>query len=410
MSWKENIAQPFRLITGDGKEWNPLQMESTNVFSYDFNVSEFEFPEVSGTKVDRRLPKGRRFPIDVYFQGDDNINQAEAFRLSANDTRPWIIFHPVFGRLDGHPISIKFDSSGMNTTQVTIDFVESITEDGPRITQDLANTTIASAQKALDEANIVVSENVTPEISDVTYMASNTNKIYEDSSGFISDSSISAEYQNAFTKASTVINIAIGNASFDITTIQNFITYPFLFADSVQNRFIVFLKQLDTLTTSINTLTTTNKKTIFENFKSSVLLAMVKSCVAPNGNEYQNAPDIFDIITQLISSYNQFIIELNSLQSINGTFFGAFIPNYTLQNELNFAVNFAVSNLYQIALNAQQARIVTLEKDSNVIIQTHRFYGLDIEDVNLNRFIDTNSVSLNELIQLKKGRELVYYV
>lgn len=410
MSWKENISQPFRLITGDGKEYNPLQMESTNVYSYDFNVSEFEFPEVSGTKVDRRLPKGRRFPIDIYFQGADNIDQAEGFRLSANDTRPWIIFHPVFGRLDGHPVSIKFDSSGINTTQITIDFVESITEDGPRITQDLANTTIASAQKALDEANVVVSENVTPEISDVTYMASNTNKIYEDSSGFISDSSISAEYQNAFTKASTVINTAIGNASFDITTIQNFITYPFIFADSVQNRFIVFLKQLDTLTTSIDTLTTTNKKTIFENFKSSVLLAMVKSCVAPNGDEYQNAPDVLDVITQLISSYNQFINELNSLQSINGTILGAFIPNYTLQNELNFAVNFAVANLYQIALNAQQARIVTLEKDSNVIIQTHRFYGLDVEDVNLNRFIDTNSVSLNELIQLKKGRELVYYV
>lgn len=410
MAWTEKIQQPFRIITGDGKEWQPLQMESTNTFSYDFNVSEFEFPEVSGTKVDRRLPKGRRFPLEFYFQGEENIEEGEAFRISCNDLRPWVVFHPVYGRIDGHPISITFDNTGINIVKVTTDFVESISEDGPQITQDFTATTVAVADASAELANEVVSAAVVPTVTDVNYMSDSVNQMYAASSGSISDSNISAQYQNAFTKASNSINSAIGDASFGISTIQNFITYPFLFSTSVQNRLTVLVEQAKTLTTSIANLTDTNKKTIFENFKSSVLVAMVKTVVTPQDGDYLNAPDIFSVIEILIDTYNEFIEEMSQLQSQNGTFFQAFIPDYTLQSELNYAVNFAVSNLYQIALQAAQERIIYLEKDSNVIIQTHRFYGLDIEDVNLNRFIETNNVSLNELVQLKKGREIVYYV
>jgi hypothetical protein len=409
MSWKDKIEQPFRIITGDGKEWIPLQMENTNTFSYNFNISEFEFPEVTGTKVDRRLPKGRRFPLEFYFQGDDNIDQGESFRISANDLRPWIIFHPVYGRIDGHPISITFDNSGINIVKVITEFVESITDDGPRITEDFGESAFSSGEE-VEELASSITEGISPTVSDVNLMADTTSQMFEDAKGSISDSNVASEYQNVFTQATNEINSAIGNASFGIQTVQNFITYPYLFTQSVQNRLVVLVEQANILSKSIVNLTDKNKKTFFESFKSTLLVAMVKSAVTPNENDYQNAPDVLNVITILIDTYNNFIKELNFLKSENGVEIDSYNPDYNLQNELNYNVNYAVSNLLQIALTAQQERVIYLENDSNVIVQTHRFYGLDIEDVNLNRFISTNNVSLNELTQLKKGRKIVYYV
>lgn len=410
MAWTDKINNPLRIITGDGKEWLPLAMEQSNQYSYEFNVSEFEFPEVSGTLVDRGLPKGRRFPLEIYFNGAENVEQGEAFRISANDPREWVVFHPIYGRIDGHPISIGVDSSGINSVKIKISFVESIATDGPRTTEDAQQTILNFSDQTLVLASDVFSQNITPTSTDANFMGQNVNSMYNDSVGTISDNDIAADYQNVFTKASSAINTAIGNTSFAIQDVQNFITYPFLFSNSVQQRLVVLVSQLNTLSDSVVNILTINEKGIFENFKSSVLLSMVKTAVSPIGNEYQNAPDVVNVITILIDSYNKFIDELNFLKSENGLNLDSWNPDYELQNELNYAVNFTVSSLYQIALNAQQERSIFLETDSNVIIQTHRFYGIDVEDVNVNRFIQTNNVSLKELIQLKKGRKIVYYV
>ena len=49
------------------------------------------------------------------------------------------------------------------------------------------------------------------------------------------------------------------------------------------------------------------------------------------------------------------------------------------------------------------------EADTTPINLTHRFYGLDEDDVNLNRFIETNNIGLSEILIVKKDREVVYY-
>jgi hypothetical protein len=45
-----------------------------------------------------------------------------------------------------------------------------------------------------------------------------------------------------------------------------------------------------------------------------------------------------------------------------------------------------------------------------VINITHRFYGLDLADENITRIIDSNNIGINEILEVKKGRKIVYYV
>jgi len=73
-------------------------------------------------------------------------------------------------------------------------------------------------------------------------------------------------------------------------------------------------------------------------------------------------------------------------------------------------MNFTLSNLFAIALNAKQERSIVLEEDNNLVNLTHRFYGLDAADENIDEFILNNNIGISEHLLIKKGRILRYYV
>ena len=79
-------------------------------------------------------------------------------------------------------------------------------------------------------------------------------------------------------------------------------------------------------------------------------------------------------------------------------------------SQLTGVVNYAISQLFIIALGAQQERIILLGEDSNVINLTHRFYGLDSEDLNIDKFMRNNDIGISEMLQIEKGRKIKYYV
>ena len=107
---------------------------------------EFNFPGVSGSLVSRRLPKGRRYALELYFQGEDNTTIADAFETSADDPRPWTLSHPLYGQLTVQPLSLSFDNSKMNSTRVTGTVVETITDQYPRATTNATNQVQQPAQ------------------------------------------------------------------------------------------------------------------------------------------------------------------------------------------------------------------------------------------------------------------------
>jgi len=119
---------------------------------------------------------------------------------------------------------------------------------------------------------------------------------------------------------------------------------------------------------------------------------------------------VVNVIYQVTSLYNEFIDEIQTLQTVDGYTEDSYLPDAEFLESLNFSVNYAVSNLFEIALAAQQERVIYLEEDSNLIILAHRFYGLTETDSTIQYFSDTNNIGLNEVFQIKKGRKLVYYV
>jgi hypothetical protein len=406
MAWKDNLDTVFTITTGDGVVYNPLWIPSSKVLEW--NVSEFEFPNQPGTLVKKLQPKGRKINLEFYFQGDSHLEVATAFEQSANDVRVWNISHPYYGNIICHCPSLTADNSAYGITKYTCTVIETITEDSPKISLSPSEK-IISDKELLDET-FVTAFNVTPSPSDVNTFSDNNKRLYREGSRQVRNGIQAQEYFNAFNTANSAISKATIAPLNAIRTAQAVINAPALFASSVQSRVGLLRSQFTRLRNTASTITGKVGKKIYENNAGGVVSAMMLAIANPQDGDFKNANQVLDLVSPLLDSYNEYIEDLDSLQTDNGGAPDSYIPDAAALIGLNNLVNFAISNLFTIALNAKQERAFILDVDSNWIVLTHRVYGAIDFDNRLQELIDNNEAGLNELLQVQKGRRIVYYV
>src|SRR4051812_44161174 len=101
MSWIDLAKDNLIIVTGDGREYKPFWKDPRKVL--EFNISQFEFPGIGGSVVSRGTLKGRVFPLEIYFVGENHIDDSDRFEASVSDTRHWVITHPYYGTINAHP-------------------------------------------------------------------------------------------------------------------------------------------------------------------------------------------------------------------------------------------------------------------------------------------------------------------
>lgn len=409
MSWLDEIQGEILITTGDGKTYSPAYKISP--LSDSFNISEFDFPNVEGTKVDRKEIKGFRKTVELYFQGPDHLEDVKEFRESSKDKRFWIVSFPVFGTFNVQPASIEYDPSRLGSTKVTVTLLETITEDNPRATVGPREQAAKNVEQATEASNTSFSNQVTVGSSDITLMTNNVSDIYADASTQINLTTEANEYFNLFNDANSKVVNALAAPLPAITAINAMIMYPSLFSLSVRARLNILSEQFTGLYLSISNLITPNEKKIFENNAGVLVNAMINTVLNPlDDSDFENNTDVFDAINTILTNYNTYIVGIDSLQSDNGGDENSYIPDFDFNWALYNSIYNAVSQLYIIALSSRQERIEYLDKDENLIEVTHRFYGLEPDDSTIQEFIRINSVGNNEYLEMKKGRKIIYFV
>lgn len=392
MSWKERIEQTIQITTADGKVYRPLYRLSPR--RVDFNVSQFEFPNIDGTLVSRQNIKGYKYDESIVFQDENHREKYLEFEKSVKDKRPIQVLHPMYGLFNAHIISMVDDPTGLSNTKVEISMVETILAEYPKSETDPNNQVGID----VDNTNDVIAEsfdgNADLNTSDVINIQEKTDSAYE-----LGASSVkSGDQSNTY--------ITLYNAASDSTVdLISFLSYPSQFIETVSSRLSLFRRQFNSLKLQV---TTPMDKLIYELFGNAYISGMINSSVNPQPNDYGNVNDVIDVINTITSTYNTFISNLDAMQTPNGSELDSYVPNYGAMSALNSMVNYALSNLFNIALTANQQRKAILEADSNLILLAHRFYGAS--DANFERFVSENSIGLNEIQIIEKGREVVYYV
>jgi hypothetical protein len=152
------------------------------------------------------------------------------------------------------------------------------------------------------------------------------------------------------------------------------------------------------------------KKALFENNVGSLISSLSLAAGSPLASNYGTAGEVLSVINTIIDVYNSYVDTIGDLQVGNGGNPDDYNPDADTQNFLNSLVNYTISNLFSIALNAKQERTYVLTEDDNAITLAHRFYGPSEDDSNLIQFINQNNIGLSEYLGLKKGRKIKYYI
>lgn len=412
MSWLEQIETEMIITTGDGKQWQPKYFNTQRVKEY--NYTEFNFIGVSGSLIKRNKPKGRRYSINIVFDGDEHLDVAAAFDQSADDPRPWVISHPLHGRMTMQPTTLRYDPSGLSVSRFTGEVIETITTDGVVVSVDPQQQTlkdVATTNTLAAESGVNRIPGGQIEAADQNLLLSNMDDLNDASSTVKMTNDEFNEYFNLFTTVNSAVIDYTQEPLIAFAAIRDFINYPSLLATSVQARLDLLVTQFTEISSGIQNLLTPNEKVIYENNAGNIITAIVQTVISPkDADDYGNAVDVLAVSETLDDTFTAYLTNLDSLQTDNGGTPESYVPDFEVLQAITNVVNYALSNLFQIALNARQERFHILEADSNALILCHRFYGLDKADENLDEFIRNNNIGLNEILQLEKGREIVYYV
>lgn len=406
MSWIDLITQDLTITTGDGKKYIPNWLNAQKGF--EFQLAEFEFVGIAGALIKRGLPKARRFPMELYFQGDNHLDIASAFEKSSFDTRVWTLSHPFYGNIIVHPTGLNFDNSEYNITKINCNFIETITQDAPKTVIDpVDNITIDKSN--LDDT-FINSFTVTPSSADINTLTANNAAQYKKGVGIIKIPSEAENFFNLFNNANSAVNNATASPLLAMRATQSLINAPALFTSSVQNRVALLGNNFTTLRSNIASITNPSSKKVYETSGGANISAQALASAMPQDGDYSTSNDVLSIIGFVLGNYNQYLVDLDSLQTANGGSTDSYIPDADSLTALSLLMNQTISSLFDIALSSKSERTLILEQDSNWILLTHRLYSLDPFDNNLVLLMQQNNVGLNEILQVKKGRTVTYYI
>jgi hypothetical protein len=405
MSWQDNIETSIVVICGDGKTYSPLYRVSPR--TKDYNTTQFEFVGIPGTLVDRQLPKGYTQTVDLIFQGEDHLEDYKAFIDSADDRRPWAVYHPMFGNLDVQPVRITEDPTGLGLTEVRVDWMNTILISGPSVKAS-PKETVQQSSIALSATASQAFENnlIDPSVQDKALMQASMDDAYRLSSTIEKTGPEANKYFDLYTAASSKINEGIDIAQQLAFAAITVMTYPSYFTTGIRSRLLLLKNQFLSISAKLELLDDLGKKIVYETMAGALINAMANASVTvTTGNNLNSSVEVVQAAGIMSETYDSYLLNLDSLQT------ETYAPDVTVMSGLDILVNTAISQLLNIALSAKQERIVTLEEDSNLINLTHRFYGITSkDDSEIQKFIDQNNIGINEILQIKKGRRIVYYV
>lgn len=407
MTWIDRIENTtFTIRTGDGREFYP-QLPIGYDTAKDFNAATFEYINVPGAEIARKQVKARNFPLTFFFTGEDNIDDSDAFDQSANDPRAWIVRHPVYGDITGQPLSIR-RSTNLNATQFNIDFWETIVTKNPVA----ALAPLIIAQQFYIEYNFISPIDYESKVSlkpaDVSTIRSNADTINNLILKGL-DAIHYAEYKQKQAAMFVAIDNLINQPVDAIRTIHEVIVSPYQFVLGVETRINLFVGIYNGISLLLEQAPTPNNKAYFETAGGVSIIGMALSMLNPLPTDYTTRLQVNNVAINLANLYNNYLTVLDAAYVRIGTPGMAFSASQQTQNVLQNMVLQTLAGLNTIAFNAKVERVVMLETDSQLIVLTHKYMGLDNLDQNIEIFRTINNIKNNNVFLIPKGSEIKYY-
>ena len=385
----------------------------------DKKTTGFEFPDANGTLVQDLGHTGRRYPLRLFFWGDDHDIEADAFENSLLEIGQGKLEHPMYGTIDVVPFGriTRNDrlKTAANQSIIEVIFWETIGVVYPTSQTDPSSLILTS----VDEYNTAAAESFedATSLDTAVEQSSLKNKFL----GYLNTAETHlqtvADTQADVQKQFDTINDSI-NQGIDILIATPltlvFQTQIMLQApsraltnirarlDAYNNLANSFITGDDSITTPGNDARNTNDFYAKDVFASSSIAGSIISVV---NNQFFTKTEAIESAESILDQFEAVATwRDDNFQSLSATEIDTGEAYQQLQESVALAAGFLV----QISFTLKQERIVVLDRPRTCVDMVAEFYG-SIDD-QLDFFISSNNLSGSEILELPRGREIVFYI
>lgn len=447
MSWEDRITEAV-YTSPSGKEFIGIFEDVSKEIVK--KTTPFDFPDVDGTFVQDLGKRGRRYPMRWIFSGEDYDKTADKFDDAIEEKGPGVLQHPKYGTFDVVPFgTIKRRDdlvSAANQAVYDITFYETIKIIFPvselsaenamgfgfgEFTDDAANW--------FDTALSIISAN---EITG--FIASAKSGLRKIKKTMAKIASATASIERAFNDVADLldetITTLVGGPLLIAFQMMALIRLPSQTIASIQAKLDAYRNLLNSLTDGPSNQfeqgldsQAGNAFSVSNLIASTAVLGSIESTIS-DGAEAEAAGSIVAVVeiapSEIFTTRSQTIEAIESLDASltqyidwsdtnrEGLVITALPTRKAGTNDLidtgepyqKLLEVFSISQgrLTQIAFTALQERSVILDRDRTFIDFAAEFYGQLDEQYDF--IIRSNKLTGREIIELKKGREMLYYV
>jgi prophage DNA circulation protein len=406
MAWFDRLKEAAYTSPSGNRYIFKFENVSTNRTK---RTTNFEFPDAVGTYVQENGVSGRVYPMQCIFWGPNCDLDAEAFDNALVEVGTGKLEHPLYGTFDVVPTGTITRRDDLKTAanQVILDvsFMSTIGIIYPSSQTDPASEVIAG----IDNYNNATAESLGDNLELGTAVERSTFKNQYDAlldqvEGGLqtiaaAKDSVEAEFNAINDSINRGIDVLIAQPTTLAFQTLQLIQAPARALSLISDRLSAYGNLIDTVILG-NKPTSKNEYYTKDLYASTYVTGSVLSTV---NNTFDTKVAAVEAANDIITQFE----EVNTWRDENLTDL-EIIDTGEAYQQLQEVVALTAGYLVEISFSLKQERRIVLDKNRTIIDLAAELYG-SVDD-NLDFLINSNDLSGSEILELPKGKEVVYYV
>ena len=405
-------------------------------------IGTFEFSGVNGTLHQDKGVSGEIYPLTVYIHGPDYDLEADRFIAMAKETGPGFLYHPRWGRKRVQILSITqsenlVQSAGQAT--FTVQFQETLEREFPKTgaTSDQLVTALADTAQAdiidnfADQIDVELLDE--PDFEDE--IISSANKVSDTLSSVVSASQEAAatfrgyidniinnandliqkpfEYATQITSAIRVVTEIPGRISSRVQGFQNLLNVINLrsITDAVSQTKNALLVDELLGTSTISAASESINQAFSETSKLSRDSKGKATVAVPDADTgFQSREEVLSAVIYLQNNSNDLINKLDEGQVL---FENSLLSETYIQSVQSYISPWRVAGTVikaglDLSFSLPIKRSIVLSTSRTILDLCYEFYK-NIDDITLDYLILTNNLGGDDIIEVPRGKEIIFY-
>ena len=375
------------------------------------NGAAYSFPDANGTYIQDLGTSGRRFPMRFFFNGANCDLEAEAFEAALLETGTGRLEHPVYGSRDVVPMGeiTRRDDLVTGANQVIIEATlwETIGVVYPSNQGNLPGDTAAAvaAFNAAQAAEFAANANLGGALQRAQFGAKYTAFVNNaaDKLRTVADTqaAVSKQFDSAVKSINRGVDVLVSQPLTLAFQTSIMLQAPARALSALGDRFAAYANLARSIFTPDGGPAVENNELRGRDLFASGSVA--GTVVAVLNNEYKSRPEAFAAAETVLDLFAEVVAWRDATFAASDV-----IDTGDAHQALENAVALAAGYLVALSFGLRFERRVVLDRDRGMVELCAELYGATWETV-LDDFINANELTGDEILEIPRGRSIVYY-